>query len=63
MARPEILRAVMLQIKLLSRMGRHVCWQTATNAVVKLVASTLTVVEYYNQKTEAESFSETLVPS
>jgi len=26
MARPEILRAVMLQIKLLSRMGHHVGW-------------------------------------
>jgi len=29
----------------------------------KLAASTFTVTEYYNQKTEAESFSETLAHS
>jgi len=63
MARPEILRAVMLQIKLLSRMGCHVDWQTTTNAVVKPAVSAFTVAEYYNQKTEAESCSATPVHS
>jgi hypothetical protein len=36
-------------------------WLTATNVVVKLAVSTFTLAEYYNQKTEAESFFETLV--